>query len=170
VTKTILILAITAAFVAGMLVSAPQVFAPSANSQGESLVSSAIDRLTEVMQNTATQGPQGIQGEKGDKGDKGDQGDPGSAGTLPYIYFVSADSALIPVGSIGSVSPQCNSGDRAISGGYIASTEFTHAISAGTDGGSIFVDNPTLWQITARNDGLFPRVLTGVVYCIDETP
>ena len=70
-TKTILILAIVAAFVAGMLVSAPQVFAPG-QGQGDTLVSGAIDQLTAAVEGIpAIAGPQGEQGIQGEQGPQG---------------------------------------------------------------------------------------------------
>jgi len=62
-TKTILILAIAAAFVAGMIVSATPVFAPPSQAGGDTVVAAAIDALT-----TAVEGIPNIAGQQGEPG------------------------------------------------------------------------------------------------------
>ena len=65
-TKTILILAIAAAFVAGMIVSATPVFAPPSQAGGDTLVAAAIDALTTTVAGIPNiAGPQGPPGELG---------------------------------------------------------------------------------------------------------
>jgi len=64
-TKTILILAIAAAFVAGMIVSATPVFAPPSQAGGDTVVAAAIDALTTAVEGipniAGPQGPPGTQ-------------------------------------------------------------------------------------------------------------
>ena len=55
-------MAVIVAFVAGTIATATPVFAPPEKAGGDTLVAAAIDALTAVMQNTATQGPEGEQG------------------------------------------------------------------------------------------------------------
>jgi len=107
--KTILILALVTTFMIGTSIS----FVVS-NYEAEAIpekidpVADAIDRLTAVIQGTATQGPQG------DKGDTGDTGPQGPAGPISVeLYTVSATQLVTP--------PQfaelnCDSGDAVVSG------------------------------------------------------
>jgi len=66
-------LVIVGAFVIGMIVLATPVFAPGIG-DGDSLVADAIDQLTAVITNTATQGPPGPQGPQGEQGETGPSG------------------------------------------------------------------------------------------------
>ena len=106
--KTILILALVTTFMIGTSIS----FVVS-NYEAEAIpekidpVADAIDRLTAVIQGTATQGPQG------DKGDTGDTGPQGPAGPISVeLYKVSSTIA----GNLQKFDLSCNAGDTVISG------------------------------------------------------
>jgi len=75
-------------------------------------VAEAIDRLTAVLTNTATQGPQGEQGEQGPQGEQGEQGETGPSGSMT-VYEVSAVSLIRADERNGNeVQLRCLEGDR----------------------------------------------------------
>ena len=111
VTKTIWILAIVAAFVAG---SAGRYANAQAGGVGDNLVAGAIDRLTDAILNTAIQGPEGPQGIQGDQGPAG--------GISTYSV---EDIVEVPANVHGRARPQCDSGDVATGGGFSLPSNFT---------------------------------------------
>jgi len=73
-------IAIAATFIIGASFSSV-LFNSQAEAKPPDLVAEAIDRLTAVITNTATQGPQGEQGEQGDQGEQGEQGETAEVNT-----------------------------------------------------------------------------------------
>ncbi len=137
-----MILAITAAFVAGMLVSAPQVFAPG-QGQGDTLVTAAIDALTTAVGGTSTgdtlvadaiagipfiAGPQGTQGETGLQGEQGPKGDNGVDGVVSTYQKYQHFGGLNPSGD--TMEMNCEPGD------------FVTGAAAGPLGGEITFESP----------------------------
>ncbi len=138
-TKTIMILAIAAAFVVGMIVSTTPVFAPGIG-EGDELVAEAIDALTvEVASISSVAGPEGPEGPEGL-----------AVGLKTYTELASD----ITTSSIAFAIIQCDAGDIATGG------------TALVNGGQIDIDCPvtsdgdciapgevaTGWKVIADND------------------
>ena len=149
-TKTIVILAIATAFLVGTSMSfVVSDFEAEAKEPKINPVAEAIDRLTEVMLNTATAGPQGEQGPAGDDGQDGEQGDQGDPGpvSLPPIYTL-----FFNVQSTGFLQQfDCDAGDIALSGGLGVSSGGTIVTSRAGDqtGGP-----PPGWRVTVTPAGV----------------
>ena len=172
--KTILILAIAAAFVAGTIATTGLVYAHGGNINlihacvGKTLGLIRIVSPTTTCTNLEKPLDWSIQGPKGDKGDAG------PAGSLPSIYQRVVDLTIPTPGSHGQQSIFCDSGDRAISGGIgnFNAGEFLlegfYAVDA-TD--TQVTDNPVGWKLQGKNisptNGLEVAVF---VLCINDTP
>jgi len=107
----ILGIVIAGAFVVGVLSANSQAVAEKVDPVAE-----AIDRLTAVITNTATQGPPGPQGEEGPQGE---QGETGPSGTELYTKTQS----FVVVGEGRQlVTQNCNPGDTVINGYLVHSS------------------------------------------------
>ena len=124
-TKSILILAIVAAFVAGSITTGSMAYA-AAGGTGDNLIVDALNRIataisginpnvnvspTPVNVNVdptpiTINAPQGVKGDKGDKGDKGEQGDSGTS----LVVKILPDSPCVLSTTTTIVSGWCPDG------------------------------------------------------------
>ncbi len=173
-TKTIMILAIAAALVAGSIGTATLASAEKGG-VGDNLIADAIDRLAAVMQNTATQGPQGDQGPKGDTGDEGDTGDQGPAGAdgTPGVlgFYITANSQTVEPGIVAQVFATCDLGDSITGGGFFYDAFINHQFDvfrsqpAGAPG-----ESSNSWIVEGPNTGSGSATLHSRAMCADLTP
>ena len=161
-----MILAIAATFIAGMLVSAPQVFAPGV--PGDSLVATAIDNLATIIQGKDTApvvNLNSIVGPEGPEGEQGIQGPPGPVANFK-TYSVSNSGSI-------QVEVQCDPGDLALAGGFIVTAD-TVTSSQPIDVNDVYTLIPdstgiaTGWRIIAAGGVGFSDVV--IVHCYDNPP
>jgi hypothetical protein len=175
--KTILILAIAAAFVAGTITTTALVYAHGGDG---SLIHACASKSTGALRYVAPHvtcksgensvdwpqialpGPQGIQGDQGDKGDTGEKGETGPAGGTSYV-----ETAFTPVApeEFGVANAHCDTGDEATGGGFGPWLHDFQLFASGPTGSS-----PTGWAVHATNIDIESSFVIAHVVCRDLPP
>jgi hypothetical protein len=118
-------------------------------------------------------GPPGAKGDKGDPGQTGAQGEPGAKGDPgepPALrtYIRQNQGTAIPAGEDRLSSAQCDSGDIATGGGFIA--DDLHLQIFSSDGFYSAPGIPGGWRVSALNHGTSTESVFVEVVCLDATP
>ncbi len=159
--KTIIIGLVALAFVVGSIMTGTMAEAKKEDKPDP--VAAAIDRLTAVLQNTATQGPQG------DQGIQGEQGPAGPAGSV-NIYSVVEDTGQV---SMINQIVQCDSGDIAIASGFGTSSNGNTRGNSPADVSGVEISDgeiPTGWRFISDSTNGDPLGGTLYVICLDNSP
>ena len=183
-TKTIMILAIVAAFVGGTITTGAVAYA-AAGGQGDNAIVDAINSLTvavsgieptvTVDQPITVNAPAGPQGEQGIQGIQGEQGPGGPAG--PVLNFKTYNVVTLGSGDVGEfiqVPVQCDSGDVALGGSFsLSRTSNTYVSDYPIDENDSTIsdgETATGWKLSFIRDSIDSLGGLVTVICYDDFP
>jgi len=181
-TKTILILAIAVAFVAGSITTGTITFADDDDDLSQLVCQAGTamtgilfeddDEITDILCGAQLQGPQG---EQGPAGDDGADGATGPQGPAFLELYTNTNTVTLPRFSINNNDEVlCDTGDKA-TGGSFSFDEIPVSPNARISDQPIIdnstgIDVPIGWKTTMTNPFPFPLDMTVHVICADITP